>query len=379
MTIEQRIRAAWQVLRSPTGTDGSAPPYWTEDLERIIRSHQTKLPRFEKVLDWLDIRPGMTIADIGAGTGQQSYKLAERLQGKGRVFATDMNPRFVAYMAQQARQRGLSNLEAVLVKGNQRDDELDDFYGRHRFDLILLYDVTPYYIVHRLPFYRRLSQCLTPQGRMVVVGTETPNLRFFREDFQDWEGFLSALKSEPLETPFGWNLRRPLQPLLDAQARGEAVLLERAVLFHVNRIMELPFFIHFVEGLELKPGLAFTAEELPYAQWLLSRVGLAGLPGERVFGSMPLREFRASQRLNKLLIIQRFRPFLRQDGRCPYESAAEESRWHRESDVIGWELETAGFERKWDLPPCQAVWVLTAGGARPTPRPHPFMPPRPHD
>ena len=358
MTLERRLRAAWQALRSPEAAAGGGPPYWTEDLERIIRSHQAKLPCSDKVMDWLDIRPGMTIVDVGAGTGQQSFRMAQKLQGTGRVFATDMNPRFVEYVAQQARQRGLANLEAVLVHGNlAHADPVDDFYARHRYDLILLYDIVAY-ICDRRSFYRRLGGLLRPRGRMVVVHNEAVLLSFYREDFEDWEGFLAELEREPARTPFGWVLCRPLRAALAGRSRTDPAVLERAVLFHLNRLLDLPFFMHFLDQDDLQDGLAFTADEKVYADWTLSRLRLAGIPAERHFLSMAMREFRCLQRLNKLLIIQRFRTYLTEQKPGPYESISPENGWHAEEEVLRREFQDAGFCRRHELVPFKGVWVL---------------------
>src|SRR6185295_6636753 len=108
---------------------------WKDDLQLMIKLQRTKLPRIERVFGQLKIEPGMTILDIGAGTGQQAYILAERLKGSGKVYATDIDPLLVDYVNAQAKERGLSNLETAVVsiKG------VDPFYAKHRYDLILLY------------------------------------------------------------------------------------------------------------------------------------------------------------------------------------------------------------------------------------------------
>jgi len=371
-----RAAAALGALLKAAGRDRDNFIYWTEDLERIIRSHKAKLPAFERLLGLLELRPGMTILDVGAGTGQMSCMMAERLAGTGRVYATDMNPRFVKYIANQARRKGLDNLRAVLVRGNQlRGSGLDDFYGRHTYDLILLHDVTPY-IFDRLGFYRRLSGFLAPRGRIVVVQTDVGFIPFTREDFTDWDGFVLELRREPLETPVGWLLRRPLETMLDEYPGGDAGRLERAALFQLNWLLDWPFYLAFLDGLELKKGLAFTPEEKVYAEWGLSRMSLGGLAHERNMGGIAFREFRIMQRLNKLLLIQRFRPYLLRRGSCPYESVAEDARWDRRMDVLRWELEAAGFEKKGELIPYQGTWIATRedalAAADREPPPHPF-------
>ena len=170
-SMKARLAAAWRLLVDPAEADQDDSIYWTQDLQAIIKSHRAKLPRFATVLEYLDIRPGMAILDVGAGTGQHSYIMAEKLQGAGRVIATDMSHVFVEYMKTQIAEKGLSNMDAVLVGGNLlHGSAIDEFYGRRRYDRILLHDVIAS-ITSRPAFYRALAGRLTPQGRMVVVNT----------------------------------------------------------------------------------------------------------------------------------------------------------------------------------------------------------------
>jgi len=55
----------------------------------------------DNVMDLPAIRPGVTILDIGAGTGQFAYEFAGRLKGTGRVFAADINESCIDYIPQR--------------------------------------------------------------------------------------------------------------------------------------------------------------------------------------------------------------------------------------------------------------------------------------
>src|SRR5207245_5590306 len=68
----------------------------------------------EKVLDALKIAPGSTVADIGAGTGYFSVRLAKRVGPQGRVLATDIQPEMLARLSATMRKTGLHNIEPIL-------------------------------------------------------------------------------------------------------------------------------------------------------------------------------------------------------------------------------------------------------------------------
>lgn len=68
----------------------------------------------EQVMVFLGARPGMTIADIGAGSGYYTVRLAPRLMPTGKVVAEDIVPATVARLRARVRKAGLTNVEVVL-------------------------------------------------------------------------------------------------------------------------------------------------------------------------------------------------------------------------------------------------------------------------
>jgi len=141
------------------------------------------------LMDRLKIRPGMTILDLGAGSGPFSYLFAERMKGRGRVFATDCMEDMVAYVSREAQRRGLGNISAVLVKC----DGVDGFYSRHAFDVIFLAHVYRQ-LSRRVEFMRALRDSLSDQGRLVIANfSQSP----YSEEVQDPEGFVRKLSALP--------------------------------------------------------------------------------------------------------------------------------------------------------------------------------------
>jgi len=329
--------------------------YWNSDFDLLVKTQETKIPRIDRMLDLLDIRPGMTVLVIGGGTGQQAYRIAERLKGTGRVYSTDIEPVLVDYVREQAKKRGFANVESVLVSPKG----VDPFYRKHRYDLIILSDLSGF-LHDRVNYYREFKDLLSESGRFVQLSVQHENFGFVRDDFKDWPGFIEDLRKEPMGTPYWRALIRPALARANAGAAGDDVL-ERSVLFYLNRNLTREFFAEFADGIDFRPGLAFTDEERPYALWLLRRLKIAGLPKERTYFELLGIDILHLTLLNKLIFIQRYRPYLRQDGDSPYLPRTIEAKWNAERDVNKMEFGAAGYKfvKKFDFRPFQAIWVFS--------------------
>ena len=64
----------------------------------LKRESRASIELPEQLLDALDITPGMTIADVGAGIGYFSWRLSKRVGPKGLVYATDIQKRMIALL-----------------------------------------------------------------------------------------------------------------------------------------------------------------------------------------------------------------------------------------------------------------------------------------
>jgi len=113
-----------------------------------------------EVIQALALKPDARIADLGAGTGYFSARLANMLP-HGRVYAVDIEPDMVAYLEARARREGLRNV--VALKGEPHDPRLPE-----KVDLILLVDVY-HHIGDRASYFRRLRESLRPGGRVVII------------------------------------------------------------------------------------------------------------------------------------------------------------------------------------------------------------------
>ena len=93
---------------------------WVQRFERAGRAVYDA--RFA-LLDVLSLRPGMSVADIGAGSGFFGRLIAERVAPSGQVYAVDIAESLVEHMAETAEEMGLTNLHAIL--GGERSPRLD--------------------------------------------------------------------------------------------------------------------------------------------------------------------------------------------------------------------------------------------------------------
>ncbi len=70
--------------------------------------------QINRVMDLLHIKPGSTVADIGAGGGWFSVRAARRVGPNGRVIAEDINPKYIASIADRAKREQLANIVPLL-------------------------------------------------------------------------------------------------------------------------------------------------------------------------------------------------------------------------------------------------------------------------
>jgi cyclopropane fatty-acyl-phospholipid synthase-like methyltransferase len=113
------------------------------------------------VLEALELGPGMVIADIGAGTGYFSVRLA-RAVPDGQVIATDIEPDMIRYLTERAAREQLPNLRAV------RTPPGDPQLAAGTVDRILVVDVW-HHIDDRAGYARALAGALRPGGKIAIV------------------------------------------------------------------------------------------------------------------------------------------------------------------------------------------------------------------
>lgn len=82
-----------------------------DELRRLGLQHSLWREQAESLWDLADIRPGMTVLDVGCGPGFATLDLARRVGPAGRVIAIDESPRFVEHLRARAGEAGFGNIE----------------------------------------------------------------------------------------------------------------------------------------------------------------------------------------------------------------------------------------------------------------------------
>jgi ubiquinone/menaquinone biosynthesis C-methylase UbiE len=121
----------------------------------------------QTVMDLADLRAGMTVADIGAGEGYYTVRLAERVGRKGRVLAQDIDGEALGRLGERVERERFEN---VSIKPGAPDDPRLPIASFDRIFLVHMYHEVgePY------AFLWRLRPALRPGGRVIVVNVDRP-------------------------------------------------------------------------------------------------------------------------------------------------------------------------------------------------------------
>jgi SAM-dependent methyltransferase len=121
------------------------------------RTHQ-----HDKALDSLGLRPGMIVAEVGAGPGFIVEKLARRVGPGGKVFAEDITARMLELLKLRMADRQLTNYETIL--GTETDPKLP----AGSLDMVVIC-TTMHMVEAPVELLRNIRPSLKPRGRLVLI------------------------------------------------------------------------------------------------------------------------------------------------------------------------------------------------------------------
>jgi arsenite methyltransferase len=116
----------------------------------------------EQVIQALAIRPGQRVADLGAGGGYFTFRLADAVGSTGIVYAVDIDPGMIAYLQRRAAEDGYRNVDVILAAPD------DPRLPQDGVDLIFTCD-TYHHLEDRTAYFARLKQYLRPGGRVAII------------------------------------------------------------------------------------------------------------------------------------------------------------------------------------------------------------------
>jgi precorrin-6B methylase 2 len=166
-------------VSTPASTDGIGKRYMDREISGVMgwqgaawleRDKREREERTDLLLDALALKPGMIVADIGAGTGYLSRRMAPLVVPGGKIIALDLQPEMVNMLQTAVNRSGLKQIEVKL--GSVDNIKLP----KNSIDMAIMVDV-----YHELayPYEVMVSilQALKPGGRLVFVEYKAEDMR----------------------------------------------------------------------------------------------------------------------------------------------------------------------------------------------------------
>ena len=136
----------------------------------LERDERQQEERGDLLLRELGLKPGMVVADVGAGTGYYARRMAPLVGSSGTVYATDVQPEMMKMLEDGAKKAGLTNIKPIL--GGLQSVNLPDA----SVDLAIMVDV-----YHELEFpfevIESLVRALKPGGRIAYIEYRLEDVR----------------------------------------------------------------------------------------------------------------------------------------------------------------------------------------------------------
>lgn len=166
------VFALWLSASAVNAQKGHEHPPMPIDqyIARLEDPNRDSWQKPEAVIKALNIREGQVIADIGAGSGYFTFRLARAVGEKGRVFAVDVEEGMVEHLRQRLGKENVENVQVLKVPPH------DPLLIDGSLDLAFVCDVY-HHIEERDGYLRKLRKALKSDGRVVIVDfyqKETP-------------------------------------------------------------------------------------------------------------------------------------------------------------------------------------------------------------
>jgi len=196
------------VVTAPAFQLGGRPTKeWVDLLEQPDRVAGLKIP---EIIARLNLRPGMVIADLGAGSGVFAREFARAVGSTGKVYAIDIDKGLLDYLADRARKEKQTNIQTVLGK-------LDDpAIPAKDVDIGFFHDVL-HHIEARQAYLKNLSSYIKPSGLIALIEMdkndpktphrESPNMLVDRKEVDQWmadAGFIPVKEHNDLFPGTKW-------------------------------------------------------------------------------------------------------------------------------------------------------------------------------
>jgi ubiquinone/menaquinone biosynthesis C-methylase UbiE len=176
-------------ILAPSASAQLAPRKADEWVTTLEGPQRVATQKIDQVLADLSLKPGMVIADIGAGSGLFSRPLAKAVAPTGKVYAVDIQQDLLDHINQRDKEENIRNIRTVL--GEFDDPKLP----ARDVDLAFINDVL-HHIEHRAVYLKALGTYIKPTGRIAIIEMnkddpntphrKQPELLVSREEILKW-------------------------------------------------------------------------------------------------------------------------------------------------------------------------------------------------
>ncbi|MCX8157793.1 MAG: methyltransferase domain-containing protein [Verrucomicrobiae bacterium] len=132
---------------------------WVQNFERESREIYAQR---DKIMETLQLRRGMRVADVGAGSGLFTVLMAQAVGPRGKVYAVDIVPAFLKHIEARAREAGLKQIQTV--QATERSSRLP----AQSVDLVFICD-TYHHFEYPQSTLASLHRALRARGQLVII------------------------------------------------------------------------------------------------------------------------------------------------------------------------------------------------------------------
>ena len=145
---------------------GINKPYENPNVERIAKSYEREsrevVQKLDEIVAACELKPGMAVADVGAGSGLFTRPFARKVAPGGKVYAVDITEEFVAWIEKTCREQGIENVTCVV----NTDTSLE--LPAKSIDAAFICD-TYHHFEYPFKMLDSIHAALRPGGRLVIV------------------------------------------------------------------------------------------------------------------------------------------------------------------------------------------------------------------
>jgi FkbM family methyltransferase len=156
------ITVAQEQSVKPGINDSFKDPNVEEFLGRFEVESREIYAHRQDILEACELKPGQTVADIGAGTGLFTRHFAKAVGPEGRVIAVDIAQKFLDHIQKTCREANIANVDTLLCRADSSN------LPAHSVDVVFVCDT-----YHHFEFPQKtlasIFQAVRPGGRLVVI------------------------------------------------------------------------------------------------------------------------------------------------------------------------------------------------------------------